>query len=387
MTQDRTLLTIEVLEELASVHQSPCLSLYQSTHRNHPENQQDPIRFRNLVKVLELSLRQKYPTVEVQPLLKSFESLANDDDFWNHTLDGLAVLGGPNLFRVFALDRQLTELTVVDDKFYTKPLRRILQTTRRYQILALSIQNVRLFEGSRDVLEEISLAQDVPRNLSDALGKDLTEPHETVASYGGVGHGTSPMHHGDGGRQDQKKSDYERFFRAVDKAVLEFHSRPSGLPLILAALPEHRHLFHQVSRNPFLLAEGIAINPDVLQIEELRDRAWKVVEPQYQAQLASLVYEFATAKSHGLGSDDMEQVAKAASIGRIATLLIESGRQIGGVFDSTTGQVKLADIINQQADDLLDCLGEFVRKMGGNVMAVPSEQMPGKTGIAAIYRY
>jgi hypothetical protein len=156
---------------------------------------------------------------------------------------------------------------------------------------------------------------------------------------------------------------------------------------ILAALPEHRHLFHQVSRNPSLLAEGIAINPDVLQIEELRDRAWKVVEPQYQAQLASLVYEFATAKSHGLGSDDMEQVAKAASIGRIATLLIESGRQIGGVFDSTTGQVKLADIINQQADDLLDCLGEFVRKMGGNVMAVPSEQMPGKTGIAAIYRY
>ncbi|TVR67101.1 MAG: hypothetical protein EA420_00995, partial [Candidatus Competibacteraceae bacterium] len=31
----------------------PCLSLFQPTHRNHPDNQQDPIRFKNLVKALE----------------------------------------------------------------------------------------------------------------------------------------------------------------------------------------------------------------------------------------------------------------------------------------------------------------------------------------------
>ena len=33
--------------------ETPCLSLYQSTHRQHPDNVQDPIRFRNLVKELE----------------------------------------------------------------------------------------------------------------------------------------------------------------------------------------------------------------------------------------------------------------------------------------------------------------------------------------------
>jgi hypothetical protein len=87
------------------------------------------------------------------------------------------------------------------------------------------------------------------------------------------------------------------------------------------------------------------------------------------------------------GSDDMEQVVKAACIGRIATLLIESGRQINGVFDSTTGQAKLGDIINQRSDGLLDCRGECVRKMGGSVMTVPLEQMPGRTGLTAIYRY
>ncbi len=47
MTQQRTLLTIKSLAQLASVHQPPCLSLYQVTHRCRPENQQYPIRFRN----------------------------------------------------------------------------------------------------------------------------------------------------------------------------------------------------------------------------------------------------------------------------------------------------------------------------------------------------
>jgi hypothetical protein len=30
---------------------NPCLSLYQPTHRRHPENLQDPIRYKNLLKV------------------------------------------------------------------------------------------------------------------------------------------------------------------------------------------------------------------------------------------------------------------------------------------------------------------------------------------------
>ena len=85
--------------------------------------------------------------------------------------------------------------------------------------------------------------------------------------------------------KDEVDIDAERFFRAVDRAILKHHSRPSGLPLLLAALPEHHSLFHQVSHNPFLMADGIDIHPDALPMDALRDRAWQVVEPQYQARL------------------------------------------------------------------------------------------------------
>ena len=128
--------------------------------------------------------------------------------------------------------------------------------------------------------------------------------------------GARPCTTATAGRQDAVQADAERFFRAVDRAVLEHHSQPSGLPLILAALPEHHHLFRDVSHNPFLIAEGHLLStPIPCQSTTFAKRAWQVVEPEYQAKLATLADEFAAAKSKGLGSDDLAQVAQAAAAG------------------------------------------------------------------------
>jgi hypothetical protein len=387
MTQKIMLLNSESLIRLAADHQPPCLSVYLPTHRHRPENQQDPIRFRNLLKALEISLCEKYPDFETRHLLEPFESLARDQDFWNHTLDGLAVLGRPGLFQVFRLQRPVAELAIVADRFHTNPLRRILQSVDRYQVLGLSLSKIRLFEGNNDALGEIEPASGVPRTITEALGDELTDPHSTVASYGGAGQGTAAMHHGQGGKKDAVQDDAERFFRAVDRAVLVHHSRTSGLPLILAALPEHHSLFRRISHNPFLTAEGITIHPDALAIHELQKLAWKVLQPQYQAGLTILTDEFALAKSKRLGSDYLPEIAKAAPAGRIATLLIEEDRQIAGRFDSATGRVDVAELRHTQDDDLLDDLGALVEKMGGRVVIIPADRMPSREGLAATYRY
>jgi hypothetical protein len=335
---------------------------------------------------MEESLRQKYPRHEIYPLLKRFQALAGERDFWSHTLDGLAVLSAPGMFRVYRLQRPVPELVVVADTFHLKPLLRILQSADRYQVLGLSRGEIKLFEGNRDVLDPIDPAPGVPRTITEALGDELTEPHLTVASYG-MGVGGPAMHHGHGGRKDEIESDAERFFRAVDRAVLEHHSRPSGLPLLLAALPEHHHLFRRVSHNPFLMAEGLDLYPDALPLEVLRDRAWRAVEPRYLARLAGLVEAYGEARSKGLGADDLAQVAEAAASGRVATLLIEAERQIPGRIDAATGGIERGDLAHPEVDDLLDELGELVLKQGGQVVVVPAERMPTPTGLAAIYRF
>src|SRR5215510_14959452 len=217
-----TLRTDELPIELPKSGEVPCLSLYQPTHRHHPDNQQDPVRFRNLVKRLEHSLRQKYPTREVRPLLQPFNELASNRDFWNHAQDGLAVLCARDLLRVYKLQRRVPELAIVADTFHIKPLLRIVQSADRYQILGLSRGAIQLFEGNRDALDEVDLAPGVPRTITEALGDDLTEPHQTFRSLG-VGGSSVALHHGHGGKSDEVNLDVERFFRAVDASILAHH--------------------------------------------------------------------------------------------------------------------------------------------------------------------
>ena len=142
----------------------------------------------------------------------------------------------------------------------------------------------------------------------------------------------------------RSRADTERFFRAVDGAVLEHYSRPSGLPLILAALPEHHATFRRISRNPALIDEGININPDALTLEALRERAWQVIEPNYLGRLAALREEFGAAQPKELASDDLVKVAEAAVMGRVATLLIEAEREVPGRIDAATGRVEFAEL-------------------------------------------
>ena len=160
--------------ELLADRNPPCLSLYQPTHRQHPDNQQDPIRFGNLVKLLEESLAQRYTQDETEPLLAPFLALAANRDFWNHTLDGLAVLGAKDVFRTYYLQRSVAELAVVADSFHTKPLLRILQSVDRFHVLGLNRHAIKLFEGNRDVLDEIRPAAGVPTTIIQALGEELT---------------------------------------------------------------------------------------------------------------------------------------------------------------------------------------------------------------------
>ncbi len=375
---------------LSGDHESPCLSLYQPTHRQHPDNTQDPIRFRNLVKKMEESLRQKYPKREIKPLMQPFEALAEDKTFWNHTADGLAVLSAAGLFRVYKLQRPVAELVVVADSFHTKPLMRITQSADRYQILGLSRDTFKIFEGNRDALGEMLPIEGVPLKADELLGKDGDAREGAHRAYGptaGRGSTGDSAWHGTDVKQDATDRDTEQFFRAVDRAVLQHCSQPSGLPLILAALPEHHHQFRAISSNPFLLKEALDVYPDTLSLDALRERAWQLVQPYYLERLAGLVEAFGTAAANEQGSDKLDGIAKAAIDGRVATLLIEADRLIPGTIDVERGKITPGDLADPDVDDVLDDLGERVIKAGGEVVIVPAERMPTKSGAAAIYRF
>lgn len=382
------LVTIEIIQDLLSVEQDVCLSLYMPTHRRHPEKQQNPIRYKNLVRQMEESLMKKFAPAEVQKHLEPMESLIGDNDLWNHTLSGLAVFSARGVFEVLGLHEPVNELAIVADSFHTKPLRQYLQSADHFHVLTINQHDYRLYEGNRHSLTEVELGEDLPKNMVEALGEELTGKQSPIGSYGSTQRGTASIHGLGGDRKDEMEKDAERFFRMIANAIEENYSKPTGWPLMLAALPEHHSLFHKVSKNPYLLKEGIQINPNALSIEQLTAMAWQIMEPEYLNKLDRMVNHFQQAKAHGKGSDDIDDIAVAAVEGRVDTLLVEADRLIAArVTNLTTGNIQRRDLENPKIDDLLDDMSELVTKMGGQVTVLPPEKMPSESGLAAIFRY
>ena len=385
------LLDRETMSQLLAKREAPCLSLYQPTHRSFPERQQDPIRFKHLLRELEDSLKQQGRGDQAKALLKPFQDLMNDPDFWNSNRDGLAVFGAVDYFEVFRLQRSVPELAVANDRMPLKPLLRIAQSADRYQILAITLNSVRLFEGNRDGIDEVRLGDGVPKTLEEALGRDLTEKGQTgfPQGYSRASERGDPMQveSGGAGRQDEIDRDRERFFREVDRAILEHHSRKSRLPLILAALPEHQFHFRKLSHNEFMLSEGIESDASLLSHDELRQKSWMVVQPRYIKRLEGFINQYGVSHGQGLATDQLEQIGQATLEGRVATLLVEAERQIPGVVDKQQGKAVAVEDDTATTSDLLDELTIWTLEQGGEVIAVPTERMPTQSGAAAIYRY
>ena len=382
-----TTLTKELLQELL-VENTHCISIYMPTHRSHPENLQDIILFKNLVKQLKESLHEKYSEVEVQQFIKPFDLLSKNSALWNKTMDGLVIFSGVDFLKIIYLQVPVNALVIVADRFHVKPLRRYLQSVDRYHILSLNLDSFQLFEGNRFSVSEIELNPEIPKTLTEALGEDLTEKHSTVASYGGTSGESSNMHHGDGGRKDQMDKDIEKYFRIISLAIDEHYSKPTGLPLVLAALPEHHHLFHKVNKNPLLQKEGIMVSTKFLQDEKIAEMAWETMQPNYLMRLKEIIEKFEQAKEKSNGSDSLEKVAKAVAAGRVDTLLLEQNRIIPGkIIDSNSGEIEFGNLNNPEIGDLLDDISEMATEKGTKVIVISKENMPTQSGIAAIFRY
>ena len=378
------------LQPLLGEHRGPCLSLYQPTYRQFPDSQQNRVRYRNLVRELKGAVEQKHRGIDVGAMFAPFERLAEDDDFWAHPQDGIAVFAAEDFWHVEKVQRQVQALVVVNDHLLLKPLVRIFQSEDTYQILAVDRQEIRLFQGNRYVLDEIVMAPSVPRTIEEALGPAVSlQGVQNKGDFGRAparpGAPTGAMFHGHGGKMDEPRLDMERFFRVVDRAITEAHSKPSTLPLILAALPEHQTHFRDVSHNPYLLDEGIHGNGLAMDPDELREAAWRLMEPRYHARLQQLLDAYHAALARGLATDDLTHALEFATDGRVGTLLVESDRRIPGYVEGSMPRHTGAD--ERGASDLLDDLAERVLRTGGQVVAVPKGSMPSATGLAAVFRY
>jgi hypothetical protein len=372
----------------------PCVSILMPTHRRFPEKRQDPVRFRNLVARAAETLRARSPRVEAADgLLGPLNAIVGDDEFWMHGEEGLAVFVAPGgVQRVLRTPCPLPEAAIVAERFAIRPLLRCLPRTGRFQVLCLTRRTVRLLEGDGDGVGEVELAPGVPRRIEDTIAAiegaapdAATRPGPPEASGGGQrgrgGTRTGAIDHRHGSLTDALDPDVAIFFRSVDRAIHERHSRPSGLPLVVVAVADNLGPFRALSRNPQRLDPGIEADPAALDDDALCERAHVLVARHEAARIDALVERVAVARARGLAVERIDEAAMAAREGRVETLLMADSPAV------TEGATQGAAVAETDADDPAAALAEQVLRAGGVLHVVPAQRLAPPDRVAAILRY
>lgn len=375
------------LDQLLKCPAQVCLSLYMPTYRAFPDSTQNTVRYKNLLGSLREQLSARFPDADHGTLLAPFERLEEEHEFWLTPRDGLAVLGGEHFFHVHKLTRTVPEQALVSDQPHLAPLMRITQAGDAFQLLCLSRDEVRLFEGNQDAFHEVQLDYRVPKSQTDALGADLTAADQSghPDGFGAAGERGDPMMHsaGGSGKQDEIDKDREKFFRAVDVAIERYHSRLSGLPLLLVALPDNQSFFRGISHNAQLTRDRIEIDPSALSAEALRERAAEVMSRNQLDRLNAMHDRFGVAQGEGRSSTGLEEIGKAAVAGRIEMLLVAADQHFAGQLNPETGAVERGE--QEDGPNLLDDIAVAAMRNGAEVMIVPAQRMPVSSSVAAAF--
>jgi hypothetical protein len=374
-------LNVGWLKDLLDEHVPPCVSIYLPVYRGKPPATENPRRYRDQLDEVRASLESDYAHRDIQALMEKLESVPADPSFWIGDRDAVAVFASRDVLQVVDIHRPVEAAVFVADNFHVKPLIRVLESDRNYHVLTFAQRQVGMFLGSGESRLVPLDAQNLPQS-PDVVSK-MRMSHKVTAADDlhtadtqSPGEGTAPA-----------PVSLETFMRAVDKAVWENFSRDAKLPLILCAVEEYHEPFHAISKNTYLLEEGIKHDPQHIDVKRIHEEARAIMQPRFLAQVQKLTDQFRAAKAHEKGSDELVPVVEAVKFGRVGTLLVDGTRQIPGRLDPTSGGIAPADIKDPHAEDLLNELAEMVLKTDGEVVVLPHEMMPTDTGLAAIYRY
>lgn len=380
-----SMLDRNALERIANVVSDPCVSIYLPTHRSGLDYRKDPIRLKNLLREAETQLDALgLDREQVQAFLAPATKLLEDDVFWKHQSDGLAVFLTARGMERFRLPLRFSELAVVNRRFHVKPLLPLLSLDGRFWLLTLSQNRVRLFEGSREALHELDM-KSIPASLKDALGYDWEQASLQFRSSGVPG-GARTAFYGGGEGKEHAKEEIATFFRIVDDGIRALIG-DSQAPIVLAAVDYEMAIYRQVTRSPHVLDEGIAGNPQAIEAGELQRRGWEIVAPHFQRARARALERYGDLSATGRTGTDLAEVLNAAHDGRVETLFVALGVRRWGRYDREARSVALVEERGPGVEDLLDLAAAQSFAQGADVHAGPAEGVPSGGPLAAIYRY
>lgn len=355
---------VREIEALASVQGRTCVTIVTPTE-DAPQDPGAPvIAFRNQARAV---LEQITDEQERRIFAEQFAEF-EDPEFWRRQSRSLVIYATTAGALTYRLPNRLVATEVVADRLHLKPLLRATTFPQSAFVLALAENSVRLIELSGDAPAEEVAVPGLPASAAEQAGRSAIVGRTEFGGMSGA---------------DQRKTRVRQYVRAVDRALRAV--LPDGnVPLILAAAEPVATTFREVCSYPGLVAETVTGSPENRSVHQLAEAARPVLDRFYAAEIAEWQRVFAERRSQGRALTDIADVARAATYGQVATLLVDMDTVVAGSIDPDTGAVTLDAAAGY---GLVDEIARRALLTGARVLAVRRADIPDGAELAAVLRF
>ncbi len=353
------------LERLASERSIPCITISMNTHRTSPDNIQDVIVLKNLLKEARERVINEFGKSNIHDLLEKIDKLADEIDA-HYNLDSLHIFLSNSTKEIIRSSWPTMQDTVhVAESFAVKPLIKVFNRTEEYLILLLSQSGIRLFHAINDSIAGEIQNDDFPFAKNPHFLTDLDKLS-------------------DGKQVDNM---VREFFNQIDKAVVKVYNK-TGMKGVVICTEDNYSRLMQVAENYSIYLGRARINYNDTANQTIVSDAWPIVYMMQKQRRTEAINEMQEAVGKGKVITNLSDIFLAAKEGRGDLLIAhhdfhQAVRMTGEFSFELVNDVTLPGAI----DDITSEIAWEVISKKGRAIFTDQEELKSLGDIALKVRY
>ncbi|MGV8963235.1 MAG: hypothetical protein ACOH2V_07630 [Candidatus Saccharimonadaceae bacterium] len=343
----------ETLQQLGAEKSNPCVSISLNTHRSRPQNAQDKILLKNLLKEAEERVTKEYDKKKVEKLLKKLSTIKDEIDI-SSNLDSLHIFLSNDTQEIVKSPWVASHNRVnISSQFAIRPLIKAYNRSEPYLIMVLSQNEVRLYEAVNDTIIEEIKSDDFP--FTDNVPNTLYPEKLGDAKY----------------VDDLVRS----FFNKIDKAFVKVH-KDTDLKCVVVTTENNYSMLMQVADKPEAYHGYVSVNYNKETPHQVAKETWKMIEGLQSKRRTKDIAEVKEAISQGNVITDLQEIYRAAMDGRGKLLVVHQDYKQSVVMTDDINFKLVEDVSTPGAiDDITSKIAWEVISKKGRVIFTEQEEL------------
>jgi hypothetical protein len=353
------------LNELKSIVAENCITIVLNTHRTAPDNQQDKILLKNLIKDTKNRLLESTDKRVAAHLIERLNELGDTVNHL-HNQESLILFVNKDISEIVRLPMKVEDRVVIGDTFATRDLMRSMQLNSQYYVLVLSQQKARLIQA-----------------FNDKVVLEVTAPFPIDNEK------LRPMSKGESANAKRQTDLIAEFFNQIDKVLNEIR-KTTGLPVLICCEEANYHEYLKIADHKNTIFQTF-LNGNRLDEKDhaIVKEAWEIVRSYIENRNNNRKSELEKAVGTGNYLSDINDIWRSIKEGKVQTVFVEQGLFKPAILKDDEIEVVTEDKNDSDhyVDDVLDELLELNMSFGGENVFLPKGELEKFNGFGAITRY